>query len=49
MNMKRLFCLLTVLALVLGCAAASAEGLRPLTVTEPVHLIGYLPLYTAIH
>lgn len=49
MNMKRLFCLLTVLALVLGCAAASAEGLRSLTVTEPVHLIGYLPLYTAIH
>lgn len=49
MNMKRLFCLLTVLALVLDCAAASAEGLRPLTVTEPVHLIGYLPLYTAIH
>lgn len=49
MNMKRLFCLLTVLALMLGCAAASAEGLRSLTVTEPVHLIGYLPLYTAIH
>lgn len=49
MNMKRLFCLLTVLALVLGCAAASAEDLRSLTVTEPVHLIGYLPLYTAIH
>ena len=49
MNMKRLFCLLTVLALMLGCAAASAEGLRALTVTEPVHLIGYLPLYTAIH
>ena len=49
MKMKRLFCLLTVLALMLGCAAASAEGLRSLTVTEPVHLIGYLPLYTAIH
>ena len=49
MNMKRLFCLLTVLVLALSCAAASAEGLRPLTVTEPVHLIGYLPLYTAIH
>ena len=49
MNMKRLFCLLTVLALMLGCVAASAEGLRSLTVTEPVHLIGYLPLYTAIH
>lgn len=49
MNMKRLFCLLTVLALMLGCATASAEGLRSLTVTEPVHLIGYLPLYTAIH
>lgn len=49
MNMKRLFCLLTVLTLMLGCAAASAEGLRSLTVTEPVHLIGYLPLYTAIH
>lgn len=49
MNMKRLVCLLTVLALMLGCAAASAEGLRSLTVTEPVHLIGYLPLYTAIH
>lgn len=49
MNMKRLFCLLTALALMLACAAASAEGLRSLTVTEPVHLIGYLPLYTAIH
>lgn len=29
--------------------AEEAAELRPLTVAEPVHLIGYLPLYLAIH
>lgn len=28
---------------------AAAEPLRSLTVAEPVHLIGYLPLYVAVH
>lgn len=47
--MKRLLALLAAVA-ALGIPAASAEtGLRSLTVAEPVHLIGYLPLYAAIH
>lgn len=45
--MKKFLCLL-VSALLL-CSCAAAESLRPLTVAEPVHLIGYLPLYVAIH
>ena len=45
--MHKLLCLLTALAL-LPCAAF-AEELTPITVAEPVHLIGYLPLYLAIH
>ena len=45
--MHKLLCLLTVLAM-LPCAAF-AEELTPITVAEPVHLIGYLPLYLAIH
>ena len=47
---KRLLCLLTALAL-LPCAAFAEPSpqLKPLTVAEPVHLIGYLPLYLAIH
>lgn len=45
--MKKLVCLLT--AALLLCTCASAEPMRALTVAEPVHLIGYLPLYVAIH
>lgn len=45
--MKKLVCLLA--AALLLCTCASAEPLRTLTVAEPVHLIGYLPLYVAIH
>lgn len=49
--MHKLLCL--TLALFLLCPAALAESptaeLTPITVAEPVHLIGYLPLYVAIH
>lgn len=45
--MKKFLCLLAAMLLVCSCAAA--EPLRTLTVAEPVHLIGYLPLYVAIH
>ena len=45
--MKRLLCFLLLLMVP---AFAMAEGpLTLLTVAEPVHLIGYLPLYVAIH
>lgn len=37
------------LAAMLLFSWAAAEPLRALTVAEPVHLIGYLPLYVAIH
>ena len=48
--MKRfLALLLTVLLLPPLTGLAEAEPLRKLTVAEPVHLIGYLPLYVAIH
>ena len=51
--MPRLLCLLLTLTLLLCVPfAAIAEppvALTPLTVAEPVHLIGYLPLYVAIH
>lgn len=45
--MKRFCCIL--LALLLTVSAASAAELKPLTVAEPVHMIGYLPLYLAQH
>jgi len=48
--MHKLLCL--TLALILCtplCFAESPAELTPLTVAEPVHLIGYLPLYVAIH
>lgn len=45
--MKKFLCLLV--GALLLCSCAAAESLRPLTVAEPVHLIGYLPLYVAIH
>lgn len=49
--MKRFFALMLTLLFLpaLPALAESAESLRPLTVAEPVHLIGYLPLYVAIH
>ena len=42
--MKRLLAMMTAL-LLLPCMAGAEE----LVVSEPVHLIGYLPLYVAIH
>ncbi len=51
MNRKLLSLLLTAVLLVTLSVPALAEDapLRQLTVAEPVHLIGYLPLYVAIH
>ncbi len=47
---RRMLALLTALMLLLSPAALAEGGeLRKLTVSEPVHLIGYLPLYVAIH
>ena len=47
---KRILCLLCVAALLaLPCALAEDAALTPIVVAEPVHLIGYLPLYVAIH
>lgn len=46
--MKKLLALMLSALLLLSCAAAEGE-LKQLTVAEPVHLIGYLPLYVAIH
>ena len=47
--MKRFLALLMALTMLLGLPAALADDLKPLTVAEPVHLIGYLPLYVAVH
>ena len=48
--MNRLLCLTLVLLLCTRFAfAESTASLTPLTIAEPVHLIGYLPLYVAIH
>lgn len=48
--MKRILALMLAAVLVLSAAPALAEGeMQKLTVAEPVHLIGYLPLYVAIH
>lgn len=44
----RLLCFLTALAL-LPCLALAEDAPQKLVVAEPVHLIGYLPLYVAIH
>ncbi len=48
---KRLLCFTLAAAMLLCVPFAQAEEveLRPLIVAEPVHLIGYLPLYVAIH
>ena len=48
--MNRLLCLTLALFLCIPCCFAEEPAeLLPLTVAEPVHLIGYLPLYVAIH
>ena len=47
---RRITALLTALLLLAAPAAmAENDGLRHIVVAEPVHLIGYLPLYVAIH
>lgn len=46
--MKKLCCVLLCLAIA-GCFATGMAEVQKLTVAEPVHLIGYLPLYVAIH
>ncbi len=46
--MNRLLCLLLALCCV-PAALADVPDLTPIVVAEPVHLIGYLPLYVAIH
>ncbi|MGN1370457.1 MAG: ABC transporter substrate-binding protein [Aristaeellaceae bacterium] len=48
--MHKLICLLLAAALLSAPAALSETApLQPIVVAEPVHLIGYLPLYVAIH
>ena len=47
--MNRMLCLLLAGLLCIPCAFAQESELTPLTIAEPVHLIGYLPLYAAIH
>lgn len=46
---RKLICLLMALLLCMPAAFAEEAELRQLVVAEPVHLIGYLPLYVAIH
>ncbi len=47
---KRILCLMLAAAMLLCAPFALAEkALKPIVVAEPVHLIGYLPLYVAIH
>ena len=47
--MKKFLAVALAAMLLLGASVALAEELKPLTVAEPVHLIGYLPLYVAVH
>lgn len=48
--MSRLLCFLLLLTLPFTAFAESPTAdLKSITVAEPVHLIGYLPLYVAIH
>lgn len=47
--MHRLLCLTLSALIFLTPALAEEPTLTPITVAEPVHLIGYLPLYVAIH
>ncbi len=46
---KRLVSLLLAVMMCAAPAALAEGGLKAITVAEPVHLIGYLPLYVAIH
>ena len=47
--MNRILCLTLSLLMGLSPALAESPDLQAITVAEPVHLIGYLPLYLAIH
>ena len=47
--MKRFLACALAAMMLLGMPTAMAQDLKPLTVAEPVHLIGYLPLYVAVH
>lgn len=47
--MHRIVCLFLVLLLFSAPALSEEKPLKPIVVAEPVHLIGYLPLYVAIH
>lgn len=47
--MNRILCLTLSLLMCLSPALAESPDLQSITVAEPVHLIGYLPLYLAIH
>ena len=49
MNRKLLTLLTALLMLAAPSAVAESASLRSIVVAEPVHLIGYLPLYVAIH
>ena len=46
---RKLLALLLAMLLICPAAVAQEAILTPLVVAEPVHLIGYLPLYVAIH
>lgn len=47
--MNRILCFTLSLLMGLSPALAESPDLQAITVAEPVHLIGYLPLYLAIH
>ncbi|PAF18749.1 nitrate ABC transporter substrate-binding protein [Terribacillus saccharophilus] len=53
MSKMRLFgviCLAVLLGILAGCTGGGEEEkLKKITIAEPVHLTGYLPLYAAIH
>ncbi|MFJ6412751.1 ABC transporter substrate-binding protein [Terribacillus saccharophilus] len=53
MSKVRLFgviCLAVLLGILTGCTGGGEEEkLKKITIAEPVHLTGYLPLYAAIH
>lgn len=49
MNRKLLALIAALTMLAAPAALADDVALRPIVVAEPVHLIGYLPLYVAIH
>ena len=47
--MNRILCFTLSLLMGLSPALAESPDMQSITVAEPVHLIGYLPLYLAIH